>query len=238
MTSNSSERLTLAIELDHLPSVCNTQSNSNIYTNFITLCNSRHTLKFGRANLPLSIDLPEEKRMNRAFKKTLIASALVCMGSVATVALSQSPNPRGPQDAFGMPGQHFGPMHSPDPAKVQAMFDKHMSRLKTILQLTPNQESDWAAFNSAMTPPAVRPIPPNPHELEKLTTPERIDRLNAMRAQHAGLVDKHGEATKKFYAALTPSQRKVFDLETLKYLQPRARMRWLHQQMHREGPPK
>lgn len=172
--------------------------------------------------------------MNRALKKTLIATVMVCMGSVATVALSQSPNPRGSQDAFGMPGQHFGPMHKPDPARVQAMFDKQMSRLKTLLQLTPNQESDWAAFNSALTPPTVRPIPPSPQELGKLTTPERIDRLNALRVQHAGLVDKRAEATKRFYAALTPSQRKVFDLETLKYFQPRGKLRWLHQLMHRE----
>ena len=172
--------------------------------------------------------------MNGALKKTLIAATLVCAGSVAMIALAQSPNPGGPPEAFGMPERHFGPMHRPDPAKVQAMFDKRMSRLKTLLQLTPNQEGDWLAFNSAMTPPAVRPTPPNPQEFEKLTTPERIDRLNAMRAQHAGLLDKRAEAAKKFYAALTPSQRKVFDLETLKYLQPGDKMRWLHQPMHRE----
>ena len=87
-------------------------------------------------------------------------------------------------------------------------------------------------------PPAVRPTPPDPQEFEKLTTPERIDRLNALRAQHAGLLDKRAEAAKRFYAALTPSQRKVFDPETLKYLQPRDKMRWLHQPMHREDPRK
>ena len=171
--------------------------------------------------------------MNKTFQKTLVATALVCMG-----ALAQAQSPRGPQDAMGMPGPHFGQMHRPDPAKVQAMFDKHMARLKTVLQLTPNQESDWAAFNSAMTPPASRPARPSREELEKLTTPERIDRLNALRVQHASLLDKRGEASKKFYATLTPSQRKVFDLETLKYLLPKQRMQWLHQLMQREHPPR
>ncbi len=85
---------------------------------------------------------------------------------------------------------------------------------------------------------AVRPTPPDPQEFEKLTTPERIDRLNVLRAQHAGLLDKRAEAAKRFYATLTPSQRKVFDLETLKYVQPRDKMRWLHQPMHREDPRK
>jgi|APCry1669189241_1035207.scaffolds.fasta_scaffold21879_3 periplasmic protein CpxP/Spy len=173
--------------------------------------------------------------MNKTFQKTLIATALVCVG-----ALAQAQSPRGQQDAMGMgmPGPHFGPMHRPDPAKMQAMFDKHMARLKTVLQLAPNQESDWAAFNSAMTPPASRPARPSREELEKLTTPDRIDRLNALRAQHASLLDKRGDAAKKFYATLTPSQRKVFDLETLKYLQPKQRMQWLHQLMQHEHPPK
>ena len=48
--------------------------------------------------------------MNKAFQKTLIATALVCVG-----ALAQAQSPRGPQDAtgMGMPGPHFGPMHRP-----------------------------------------------------------------------------------------------------------------------------
>ena len=47
--------------------------------------------------------------------------------------------------------------------------------------------------------------------MEKLTTPERIDRMRALRAQQAAEADRRGEATKTFYAALTPEQQKTFD---------------------------
>ena len=47
--------------------------------------------------------------------------------------------------------------------------------------------------------------------MEKRTTPERIDRMRARRAQHAAEADRRGEATKTFYAALTPEQQKTFD---------------------------
>ena len=50
-------------------------------------------------------------------------------------------------------------------------------------------------------------------DMDKLTTPERIDRMRAMRAQHAAEADRRGEATKAFYATLTPEQQKTFDAQ-------------------------
>ena len=176
--------------------------------------------------------------MSKTFRKTLVATALVSLATVATIGGVQAQTAREPMEVFGTSGHHFAEMHHADPAKVQAMYDKHMSRLKITLQLTPNQESDWTAFNSAMTPPAARPTHPSSDELEKLTTPERIDRLNALRAQRTSLLDKRAEATKRFYATLTPSQRKVFDLETLKYFQPKRGMEWLHHMFERNSQPK
>jgi periplasmic protein CpxP/Spy len=52
---------------------------------------------------------------------------------------------------------------------------------------------------------------PERGELDKLTTPERIDRMRAMRAARAVEMDRRGNATKTFYAALSPEQKKVFD---------------------------
>ncbi len=97
-------------------------------------------------------------------------------------------------------------------------------------------EGAWTTFKMAMTPPAVLPDMPRHEEFEKMTTPERIDRLHSLRVQRAQHMDTREVATKAFYATLTPSQRKVFDLETLEFLNPQRRMHWLRHFMHRGDP--
>ena len=61
---------------------------------------------------------------------------------------------------------------------------------------------------------------PTREDMAKLTTPERIDKMKALRTeQHAVMslaMDKRGEATKTFYAVLTPEQQKVFDEKTMR----------------------
>jgi Spy/CpxP family protein refolding chaperone len=57
---------------------------------------------------------------------------------------------------------------------------------------------------------------PDRAEFARLTTPERIDRMRAMRSERIAEMDKRGDATKTFYASLTPEQKKVFDQETLR----------------------
>ena len=65
---------------------------------------------------------------------------------------------------------------------------------------------------------------PTPHqrpergEFAKLTTPERIDRMRALRAQRNAEMDKRMDATKGFYAVLTAEQKKTFDAESLRFL--------------------
>jgi protein CpxP len=108
---------------------------------------------------------------------------------------------------------HHGRM---DPAKMQERMQQRMAQrqaqLKQRLQITPSQESAWTAYVAAMQPPAnMQRI--DPAEVAKLSTPERIDRMRALRAAHHAEMDKRGEATKTFYAALTPEQQKVFDAE-------------------------
>jgi len=161
-------------------------------------------------------------------KRTLVAAAML-IGFGATAALAQMP-------PVGAPGAGEMGMHRPDPARMQVFFDKHMARLKTLLQLTSDQEGAWTAFKTAMMPPAAPPEMPKHEDLEKLTTPERIDRLHSLRVQHAQRMDAHEAAAKALYAALTPSQRKVFDLETLEFLSPQHRMGMQQPWMHRGEP--
>ncbi|WP_236748699.1 Spy/CpxP family protein refolding chaperone [Acidovorax carolinensis] len=93
---------------------------------------------------------------------------------------------------------------------------QRIDALKAQLKLTPAQEPAWTAFTAAMQPserPARLDRTMDRNEMDKLTTPERIDRMRALRAQYAAEADRRGEATKTFYAALTPEQQKTFDAQ-------------------------
>jgi hypothetical protein len=106
-----------------------------------------------------------------------------------------------------------------DPAKMHERMQQRMAerqaQLKQKLQLTPAQEGAWTAYVAAMQPPAnMQRV--DRAEFAKLTTPERIDRMRALRTAHQAEMDKRGEATKTFYTALTAEQKKVFDAESLR----------------------
>ncbi len=79
----------------------------------------------------------------------------------------------------------------------------------------------------------MRPQGPRPDMagMAQLTTPERIDRMRALRAQHNAEADRRDDATKTFYAALTPAQQKVFDAEHVGMHGPR------HKGMHGDNGP-
>ena len=143
------------------------------------------------------------------FHMHLIAAGLLAGLAFATGA--QTP-PAGP-GAGTMPSamrEHHGRF---DAARMQEHIAKRQAQLKHKLQITPAQESAWNTYTTAMTPPAnIRP--PERAEFDKLTTPERIDRMRAMRSARAAEMDKRTDAAKALYAALSPEQKKVFDAET------------------------
>lgn len=140
-------------------------------------------------------------------------------GAMAQGAATTPGAPAASPAAMGAPGEmHCGGMmgmgrHDP------AMMAKHQAELKAKLKLTPAQEGAWSAFTAALQPPAhmARPTPEQRAELDKLSTPERIDKMRALRTQRmadvSAAMDKRGEATKTFYAALNPEQQKIFDAE-------------------------
>lgn len=152
--------------------------------------------------------------MKSILKPVLLAGLLTTAGMAA---FSQAP-------AAGMTGagapMHEGMGHKRmgkwDPARMQAWMDKRQAELKAQLQLTPAQEGAWTAYTAAMKPAADRQAKHAERaEIAKLPTPERIDKMKALRARHMNEInaamDQRGDATKAFYAALTPEQQKVFD---------------------------
>lgn len=152
--------------------------------------------------------------MTSRFKPTLLAGLLAFTGFAA---LAQMPPAGG---HAGMMAGHGDAMHEGmrqmDPARLQARMDKHAAELKALLKLTPAQEAAWTTFVAAHKVPTDMMVKrPNRADLEKLTTPERLERMKALRSQHMAAMDKRDEATRVFYATLTPEQQKVFDASAM-----------------------
>ena len=148
--------------------------------------------------------------MKPVYKSLLIAAAL---GAAGFGALAQM-GPKG--DHLEM--RHMGSMHHGDPAKMAERINSHLSTLKNKLHITASQEGAWNTFTAAMQPPAkMTALRPDRAALDKLTTPERIDKMKQLRLQNYEAMLTHmnqrDEAVKALYSALNAEQKKVLDAE-------------------------
>ncbi len=123
----------------------------------------------------------------------------------------------------GMAG-HGMHAHAGDHAeRMGAAHTRRLDALKAKLQLSSAQESAWNTFASAMQArPAMGSHAQQREEMMRLSTPERLERMKALRAQHQGemnaFMDRRAQATQSFYTTLTPEQKKVFDAETARMM--------------------
>lgn len=108
--------------------------------------------------------------------------------------------------------QHMARMHE----RIRERMAQRQAALKEKLQLSPSQEGAWNSYVSALMPPANFQRHDRA-DFARLTTPERIERMQALRAQRIAEMDRRAEATKTFYAALSPQQKKVFDDATARW---------------------
>ena len=161
------------------------------------------------------------KHLRTAIAATLVAAFATSGAVMAQPAPTQPAAPAAAASA--MPMQGHGPAHgyshgTRDPKEMMARWqerhDKRMADLKKELQITPAQEGAWNQFATAMRPPASMPQRPDREAMARMTTPERIDQMQAMHKQRQAEMDRHAEATKAFYASLTPEQKKKFDAHT------------------------
>ena len=140
--------------------------------------------------------------MKHAHQRLLIAACLAVAGLSAG---AQTPPPAGPGPGAMMQPGNPGMMRE----HMQQRRAQRLAALKQILQIAPAQEGAWNAWTGSMQPSNRQR--PNRAELAQLATPERIDRMRALRAERLAEMDRRGDATKTFYAALTPPQQKAFD---------------------------
>ena len=138
--------------------------------------------------------------------------AVAVLAALALPVLAQ-PTPANPPavGAAAAPDARKGPGEHRE--RHQAHKAKRTAALKEQLKLTPNQEPAWNSYMASIQQGDGH-ARLDRKDMHKLTTPERIDHMRALRAQHAAEADRRGEATKAFYALLTPEQQKTFDART------------------------
>lgn len=135
------------------------------------------------------------------------AQAPATPAAAATTSMAAEPGAR-PAHAKEQ-GRH---QHRGHESHGKRMAEK-AAKLQAALQLTDAQQADWNTFREAL-----KPMPRKPFDREsfaKLTTPERIDQMRQMRSERNAQAERRAEATKAFYAKLTPAQQKTFDAQTL-----------------------
>lgn len=118
-------------------------------------------------------------------------------------------------------------------AQMQKRMAERQAALKAELKLTPEQEPAWNAFIARTQPQAgAMPRQGTREDWSKLTTPQRLDKMQALKAERDAAMAKRVDAIKSFYAVLNADQQKVFDSKHLGGFQ-RAGMHRGHRGEHR-----
>ena len=92
-----------------------------------------------------------------------------------------------------------------------------LSSLHDALHLTTAQEDGWRSYRAAITPNSSTEARRRSAAMmmNTLTTPRRIDLINAEMQEDFAAMQRQGQAVKAFYATLTPDQQRTFDRQTL-----------------------
>ncbi len=95
--------------------------------------------------------------------------------------------------------------------RMEQRMAEHQQKLRQDLKLTPQQEAAWTRYVESFKRPAPPAQRPDREALQRMTTPERLDFMQARKAERDTHMNRIVEATRSLYAALTPEQQKVFD---------------------------
>jgi Spy/CpxP family protein refolding chaperone len=131
-----------------------------------------------------------------------VAAASLVVG-LSAASFAQQP-PAGPPP--GGPDQFREHMHERVDARAKALHE--------VLDLRPDQEAAFQAFQAALAPPpeaAGAPRERPDHDMAALTTPERLDRMADRMARRQDDFQRKAAAIKQFYTVLGPGQQRAFD---------------------------
>lgn len=138
--------------------------------------------------------------------KFFIGLTAVAISAAGGVFAQNSGMSMGGSDMHGADSMDHAKMFE----KMKAGMEKHQAQLHAKLKLTEAQEPAWKTFVAASTPTAM-PMRPDRKEMDKLTSPERMEKMLERSKEHQAKMQEHLSALKTFYAVLTPEQQKIFD---------------------------
>jgi protein CpxP len=143
--------------------------------------------------------------MNR-LHATMISSLFAAAAFSGAVHAAPPAPDQGAPDRGAMQGKHHerhgGDFKERAAARQAALHDK--------LKLTGNQEAAWKTYIAAATPPAP-PARPDRAQWEKMSAPDRMERMMTMMKEREGNMASHLAAMKTFYATLSPLQQQIFN---------------------------
>jgi hypothetical protein len=165
----------------------------------------------------------------KSIRTTLIATALIA--GLTGLALAQNTTASADNTRAGRmekmrehksehKSEHKGEGHT-----------QRLAELKSKLNLQAAQEPAWNTFTQSMQHPA-RMARPERATFEQMTTPERLDMMQAMKAQRDAHMQQRADATKAFYATLSAEQKQVFDQETARMMKGSGMHATKHQGGH------
>ena len=164
-----------------------------------------------------------KERTMKKWNKSLIAMATVfCLGatgltlSASATQPNQEATPQYSKEACPVsPGPHQPGRKHFNPEKWKEMVEKRNADLYAKLNLSANQQGAWKTYTDA----TMKNLPPSkpkaPEGWEKLTAPERMQKVLDHMKERQAKMEEHLKAVKTFYATLTPEQQKIFDTETM-----------------------
>lgn len=177
--------------------------------------------------------------MTSTTHRTLIAAALAtALSAFATVGVAQTsaaPAPELRAQAQAQRADRPAAAPAERQAKMQQRRAERQNALKAALNITAEQEPAWNAFVARTEPLARAERRAERQDWAQLSTPERLDRMQARQAERAAAMTRQIDATRSFYSALTPEQQHRFDRHTQTNFQ-RAGMQG-KQGKHRHGGP-
>lgn len=153
-------------------------------------------------------------------QRTLIAAALAtAFVGISATAIAQNVGVPADMHAQHMAQRGTEAGKAMDPARMaemqKKMTERHAARqaqLKAELKITAAQEPAWNAYVARTAHEPRKPVAAE--DWSKLTTPQRLDKMQAHKAERDAQMTQRIDATKAFYAQLTPEQQKTFDMQS------------------------
>lgn len=153
-------------------------------------------------------------------RKAAIAVAVVAGLAASVVAVAQpgyGPGAMKGADGCGpgaMMGAGYGPNSARNPAEIAKFQQEHLTRLKSRLGITAEQQPAWDAYATmaAQQAQTMQALHQTRHQtMSTATAPERLAMAQQVMGERQKAMASMSESLTKLYDVLTPKQREAFD---------------------------